>query len=394
MLAENRVVLIAGTRPEAIKLSPVLKALRDRRLMKPLLVSTGQHRDLVAQPLAQLGITPDVDLQLMTAGQTPAAVLGSAIPKLTEILTSLRPRVVCVQGDTATALGGALAAFYAGVPIAHVEAGLRTSTIEAPFPEEGHRRLIARIAAVHYAPTEAAVRTLMQEGVSARDIELTGNTGIDTLKMMEDTLDRSPTLRASLRAEFPQLRSGRPLVLVTTHRRENLGEPLRRICMAVKLIAGKADAEILIPLHPNPAVAETLRFELGQTPHVHLVPPLAYAACVWLMRQATLILTDSGGLQEEAPTIGVPHLVLREETERPEGVRAGVAALVGTDPIRIAGAALAILRDGAVRDQMGRPVQLYGDGSAGDQIARSLATRYAADASRAARRYRTGVVAA
>lgn len=378
MASLKQALVVIGTRPEAIKLAPVARAVLSARLLQPVICSTGQHRDLLAEALRAFGLTPGVSLDLMRPDQTPGEVVARAVEAISAVIAAQPPAVIVVQGDTASAFAGALAGFYAGIPVAHVEAGLRTASISAPFPEEGHRRLVSRLAALHYAPTEQARENLVREGIPRSNVLLTGNTGIDALLAVDRTLDRSLRLRATLRQRYPFVRPGRRLVMVTAHRRENLGEPLARICDALAYVATQTDADILFPVHPNPAVGAIARARLAAVPNVHLTDPLEYADCVWLLRQAHLILTDSGGLQEEATTLGVPLLVLRETTERNEGVEAGVAALVGTDPVRIAGATLALLRDEGVRSAMARPLSVYGAGGAAALIARDLAHRYSA----------------
>lgn len=353
-----------GTRPEAIKLAPVVAAIRARPELEHRLIVTGQHRELIDGVLGYFDLRPHVDLDLMRPGQDAGDLTARAMLGVSEVLRRERAAMVIVQGDTGSALGGALAGFHAGVPVAHVEAGLRTGDLASPFPEEGNRRLIGQVASLHFAPTAHARASLKREGVAAATIEVTGNTGIDALLAVD------ARVRGNARAPgLPDLPADRPMVLVTTHRRENHGAPLLRICEAVERIARHEDCAIVVPVHPNPAVAKTVRSRLGGVAGVHLVEPLAYDAFVWALRRASLVLTDSGGVQEEAPALGTPVLVLRDTTERPEGVRAGVAMLVGTDPITIAGAARAVLRDAQVRAWMSRPLKLYGKGDAAPRIA-------------------------
>ena len=363
-----RVMVVMGTRPEAIKLAPVMAALRRRPEIEARLVVTGQHRGLIDGVLAQFDLQPDTDLDLMRADQAAGDLTARAMLAIGALLGSGRTEMAIVQGDTGSALAGALAAFQRGVPVAHVEAGLRTGDLASPFPEEGNRRLIGQVAALHFAPTAAARAALRREGVAAHAIEVTGNTGIDALLAVD------ACVRGNSRAPgLPDLPTDMPVVLVTTHRRENHGAPLLRICEAVERIARHEACAIVMPVHPNPAVAGVLRARLGGIAGVHLTEPLAYEAFVWLLRRAALVLTDSGGVQEEAPVLGTPVLVLRDTTERPEGVKAGVAILVGTDPTRIAGAARAVLRDTEVARWMGRPLLLYGKGDASVRIAARIA---------------------
>jgi len=363
-----RVMVVMGTRPEAIKLAPVMAALRRRPEIEARLVVTGQHRGLIDGVLAQFDLQPDTDLDLMRADQAAGDLTARAMLAIGALLGSGRTEMAIVQGDTGSALAGALAAFQRRVPVAHVEAGLRTGDLASPFPEEGNRRLIGQVAALHFAPTAAARAALRREGVAAHAIEVTGNTGIDALLAVD------ARVRGNTRAPgLPDLPTDLPVVLVTTHRRENHGAPLLRICEAVERIARHEACAIVVPVHPNPAVAGVLRARLGGIAGVHLTEPLAYEAFVWVLRRAALVLTDSGGVQEEAPVLGTPVLVLRDTTERPEGVRAGVAMLVGTDPLRIAGVARAILRDPEIAKWMGRPLRLYGKGDAAERIVARIA---------------------
>jgi UDP-N-acetylglucosamine 2-epimerase (non-hydrolysing) len=367
-MGRARVLIVMGTRPEAIKLAPVVAALARRGHIAPLLLVTGQHRTLIDSVLAHFDLRPDFDLDLMRPGQDAGDLTARAMLGVGEVLKHAPAEMVIVQGDTGSALGGALAGFHGNVPVAHIEAGLRTGDLASPFPEEGNRRLIGQIAALHFAPTAQARAALRREGIAARTIEVTGNTGIDALLTVD------ARVRGHARAPgLPELPADRPLVLVTTHRRENHGAPLMRICAGIERIARHEACEIVVPVHPNPAVARVLRSRLGGVAGVHLIEPLAYGAFVWAMRRAVLVLTDSGGVQEEAPVLGTPVLVLRDTTERPEGVKAGVAMLVGTDPTRIAGAARAVLRDADVARWMSRPLRLYGKGDAAPRIAARIA---------------------
>lgn len=394
MAVDRRALVVIGTRPEAIKLAPVIRALRTARQIPPIVCVTGQHGALAVDALALLGLKPDHNLLLESADPSSAGLVSTALAALSGVIRETRPTVVIVQGDTASAFAGALAAFYAGVPVAHVEAGLRSRNLGAPFPEEGQRQLISRLATLHFAPTDSARECLVSEGVSPRNVPLTGNTGIDALRSMVRLIDHSPSLRTRLRKRFAFLPADRRIVLATAHRRENLGTPLENICAGLSLIAARADVDIVIPVHPNPAVSGTIRRLLASVPRIHLTDPFDYAECVWLMRRAELVLTDSGGLQEEAPTLGKPLLVMRDVTERPEGVEAGVAALTGTDPVRIAGAALAVLRDPAVHAWMSRPLPLYGGGSAAKLVARILAQRFGRQLGQSAPRREVAAVAA
>jgi UDP-N-acetylglucosamine 2-epimerase (non-hydrolysing) len=354
-------VIVGGTRPEAVKLAPLVIDLRARGLA-PVLVATGQHRDLFGAAFREFGLTADHDLAVMAP--TPDAQIGHLLPRLADLLRALRPDVVVVQGDTSSTLAGALAARYAGVQLAHVEAGLRTGS-DDPHPEEMHRKLVAQMAHLHFAPTAAAAAALAAEGVRS-GVHVTGNSGIDALLLMQARLAADPALAAAAAAPVAHIPTGRPWVLATVHRRENRGARLSDVLAALAELANTA--EIILPVHPGPAVAGPVRSALGGVAGVHLLPPLCFAAFVALMGRAALVLTDSGGVQEEAPAIGLPCLVLREGTERPEGLASGNTRLVGTNAADIVAAARAILGDANLRAQMARPVLPYGNGRAAQAI--------------------------
>lgn len=363
-------MFVAGTRPEVLKLAPVIHALRARARLRVRLCATAQHRELLDGALADFGLAADADLGLMRDGQTPAAVTAAVVAALGPMLAANPPAAVVVQGDTATALGGALAGAYARVPVAHVEAGLRSGSDE-PFPEEMHRRLIGRLAAVHFAPTAAARTALLREGVPRAAVSLTGNTAIDALHATARRIDADPGLGGALARRFAAIDPARPLVLATVHRRENHGARLDSILDALAALA-LLGAEVVLPVHPAPRVAHPAARALEGRAHIHLLPSLDHAAFVWLLRRARLVLTDSGGVQEEAPAFGAPVLVLRGVTERPEGVAAGVARLVGTRTGDIVAAAGPLLHNDALHGAMARAVLPYGDGRAGPRIARLL----------------------
>jgi UDP-N-acetylglucosamine 2-epimerase (non-hydrolysing) len=365
-------VFVAGTRPEAVKLAPVVLALQAQR-QPTLLIATGQHRALFHEALAGFGLAADVDLDIMRQGQTPEAVISALVPLLTSKFKQLRPAVVIVQGDTASALAGAMAAHYAQCPLAHVEAGLRSGQ-RNPFPEEMHRRNIGQMADVHFAPTAAAVLALSREGIQAENVYLTGNTGIDALLVTRARLALDAEAVAKLAIRFASINRQRPLIVVTVHRRENHGTGLDAVLDAVADLARLAD--VVIPVHPSPAVSGPVHKRLDGVAGVHVVPALEYPAFVWLLAQATLVLTDSGGVQEEAPALGVPVLVLRQVTERPEGVASGNALLVGTDRGTIVAAVERLLADSAARVQMSEPALPYGAGDAAVRIAALLVTRF------------------
>lgn len=367
MRGRSPILVVCGTRPEAIKLAPVVKALREHG-HHVVFVVTGQHPDLVPVMLREVGLTPDVDLGVSQPGASPPQLLAAMLTYLPPVLAAYRPQLVIVQGDTVSALAGALSAGYAKVPVAHVEAGLRTGDFEEPFPEELHRVLVAPLAHLHFAPTPLAADALEREGVPADRIYVTGNSGIDALMATVARLDADPGLRATLETRFAFVAEAqRPLLLATVHRRENIGHRLHSIAAALARLAAFFDAEIILPLHPNPAVQAQLKARLAGLKGVHLIAPVDHSAMVWLLRQCRLLLTDSGGLQEEAPSLGLRTLVLRAMTERPEAVAAGVASLVDLN----ADAIVAAARDALAQPPL-VPVHPFGDGRAAERIARIL----------------------
>ncbi len=360
---------VFGTRPDAIKMAPIVLELRAHpERWNVTTVVTGQHREQLDQVLDVFGIEPDRDLNIMQHRQTLAGITTRALNGLDEALADVQPDIVLAQGDTTTTFVAALAAFYHQIPFGHVEAGLRTGKMYDPFPEEMNRKLVADIAALHFAPTEDARRHLLREGVETARIAVTGNTGIDALLTVA-RLD--PAIDDPAIAEL--LASGARLVLITAHRRENLGEPLAGICRAIaELSRNFPDVRFVYAMHRNPAVREIVRKELDDVEGVHLVEPPSYAPFVKLMQRSALILTDSGGIQEEAPSLGVPVLVLRRTTERPEGVAAGAARLVGTDPDRIVSVAGALLSDPGAAASMRVGMNPYGDGRAAERIRKAI----------------------
>jgi len=347
-------------------MAPVVAALRESGDFRPLVVVSGQHRELLDQVLSVFDITPEHDLDIMQPEQSLADIVTRALAGLSTVLAERRPALVLVQGDAHTCFVGALAAYYHQIPIGHVEAGLRTDDKYQPFPEEMNRRLTSVLADLHFAPTVAARRNLLREGVAPARILVTGNTVIDALQAV---VRRVP---AHLPAAVPPL-DGRRMLLVTTHRRENWGEPLRQIYLALlDLLQRFADVELVFSVHPNPVVRRTVEDVLAGHPRAHLIEPPDYAPWVHLMQRAHLILTDSGGIQEEAPALGKPVLVLRRVTERPEGVEAGTARLVGTDRARIVEEAARLLSDPSAYEAMARTRNPYGDGRAAERIVAAL----------------------
>lgn len=365
MTQRRRVLLVFGTRPEAIKMAPVVERLRERSTeFEVVVVVTAQHREMLDQVLRLFRIEPDHDLDIMTEGQSLTEITTRALVGLTPLVERAQPDVMLVQGDTTTTFASALAAFYHHVPVGHVEAGLRTNNLGQPFPEEGNRRLTTRITRWHFAPTVVSEANLLGEGVDPTTIHVTGNTVVDALlEALDAPFDFPPGPIAEA------LGSGQRIVLVTAHRRENWGEPFRHICTAVRTLAETfADIHVIFATHRNPIVAEVAQEMLGEVERVDLIGPQEYLPFVKLMGASTLILSDSGGVQEEAPTLGKPVLVLRNVTERPEAVSAGVVKLVGTDAEFIAAEASRLLTDGAAYDAMARRANPFGDGHAAQRI--------------------------
>jgi UDP-N-acetylglucosamine 2-epimerase (non-hydrolysing) len=363
----RRILLILGTRPEAIKLVPLIRDLRARDGMDVRVCVTAQHRDMLDQVLSVAEIVPDVDLDLMCPGQSLDSLGARLLTGIGGVLDSERPERLVVQGDTATAMFGALAAYYRAIPVAHVEAGLRSGDIAQPRPEEVNRRIISSIADLHFAPTEAAAAALLAESVDPATIHITGNTGIDALLWMGERIGMRPMLAAALDPLLEQIGSRR-LLLTTVHRRENHGVKLVAILSAIARLAARDDVAVVFPVHPNPAVRGPVERLLGGCVNVHLTGPLEYPSLVRLLSRTFIVLTDSGGLQEEAPALGVPVLVLRETTERPEGIAAGTALLVGAREERIVAAAARLLDDPVAHDAMAWAHTPYGDGRAAARI--------------------------
>ncbi len=355
------VLTVFGTRPEAVKMAPIIRELQSRGDgVKPIVCVTAQHRDLLDQVLADFDIQPNCDLDLMRPDQGLPELTSRVLLEMSRVLCETKPDFVLVQGDTTTAMAAALAAFYQQIPVGHVEAGLRTGDIYSPFPEEVNRRAISTFATLHFAPTPRAEQALLASGVAPAAIYQTGNTVVDALHMI---------LRSSRAPAWCTPAPGRKVVLVTAHRRENFGEPLREICSAIsELVERHEDVEVVYPVHPNPNVTATVRQMLGWRPRVRLIDPLDYISFVHLMANSHLVLTDSGGVQEEAPMLGKPVLILRNETERPEGVEAGSAKLVGHSKEAILSAASELLTNDAAYKAMSRRRNLYGDGRSAERI--------------------------
>lgn len=370
-MSAARILLVAGTRPEAIKLAPLALAMRARPdRFRVELVATGQQRELLSQALAEFDLTPDHDLDVMRPDQPLASLTARLLDGLDPVIAAARPDWVLVQGDTTSAMAGALAAYYRRVRVGHVEAGLRTHDRFAPYPEEVNRRVIASVAELHFAVTSAGRDNLLNEGVGEGSIHVVGNTGIDALLWMRD---RARAGASCLPNELRAALSGRRLIVVTAHRRESFGEGLEEICLALRAIADRhPDVLIVCPVHLNPTVREPMRRLLSGHERILLPEPLAYRPFVELMDRAEFVMTDSGGIQEEAPSLGQPVLVLREKTERPEGVAAGNAWLVGTARERIESAAARLLEDAGFHRGMAGAENPYGDGHAAERIARII----------------------
>ena len=368
-----KVMTVFGTRPEAIKMAPiVLELAKHPDKITPVVAVTAQHREMLDQVLKLFHIKPDYDLDIMAQGQTLFDITTKAMQGLDKVLTAEKPDIVLVHGDTTTTFAGALAAYYHQIPVGHVEAGLRTHNIYSPFPEEMNRKLTGCVAALNFAPTETSEHNLLSENVPAESIFVTGNTVIDALHhTVRDDFAFSDELLQKI--DFKNKR----IILVTTHRRENLGEPMRHVYKALRQLTEEFDdVEVVFPVHKNPKVREVVNEELGGLDKVHLIDPLDYEPFANLMHRAHLILTDSGGVQEEAPALGKPVLVLRDTTERPEAVEAGTVKLIGTDRDRVYNEARELLTNKAEYNHMAAAVNPYGDGKAAARIIKAVLYHY------------------
>jgi UDP-N-acetylglucosamine 2-epimerase (non-hydrolysing) len=366
----KRILVIFGTRPEAIKLVPIIVELKRYSDIRLRICVTAQHRQMLDQVLGLFGIVPDIDLDLMQPGQTLAELTARVIIQVDQVFREETPDVVIVQGDTTTVMAASMAAFYRNVKVAHVEAGLRSGDMFSPFPEEMNRRVTTIFSALHFAPTERAVNVLLQEGIPGDRIFLTGNPVIDALQMIlqKPVPAKAETLLCKARVNGSD--GTRRLILVTAHRRENFGVRFESLCYGIKSLAERnPDTTFIYPVHLNPNVQEPVFRILGDTERIFLTDPVEYDVLAHLMKASYLILTDSGGIQEEAPSLGKPVLVMRTETERPEGIEAGTAKLVGTDAERIVTEAEALLRDTETYHRMSKAINPYGDGRAAKRIA-------------------------
>ena len=373
-MLNKKVLVVFGTRPEAIKMAPVVRALSNDNRFESKVCVTAQHREMLDQVLDLFEITPDYDLNLMKAGQTLPEVTSGILLELTPVLKDFKPDVVLVHGDTATTFSASLAAYYEQIAVGHVEAGLRTGNIYSPWPEEGNRKLTGALTKYHFAPTDTSKANLLKEDYAEESIFITGNTVIDALLMVKQQIEDNTELSSTLAEQFSMLDESKKLILVTGHRRESFGGGFERICEALAQTAkNHPDCQILYPVHLNPNVQEPVNRILKSINNIHLVEPQQYLPFVYLMNRANIILTDSGGIQEEAPSLGKPVLVMRDTTERPEAVDAGTVKLVGTDVVKITTALNELLENDIAYKEMSRAHNPYGDGKACQRICDILA---------------------
>ncbi|GJB03935.1 UDP-N-acetyl glucosamine 2-epimerase [Aeromonas caviae] len=374
VMKKKIILSVFGTRPEAIKMAPIIQALSSDSRFKTKVCVTAQHREMLDQVLELFDIKPDYDLNLMKAGQTLNEITANIILKLKPILEELKPDVVLVHGDTATTFATSLAAYYEQIPVGHVEAGLRTGNIYSPWPEEANRKLTGALTKYHFAPTETSKNNLLKEGFSINDIHVTGNTVIDALLMVKNKIKINEDLRIKLSQQFSFLDENKKLILVTGHRRESFGQGFENICNALAQLATSNDnLQIVYPVHLNPNVSEPVKRILCNIKNIFLIPPQDYLPFIYLMEKSYIILTDSGGIQEEAPSLGKPVLVMRDTTERPEAISAGTVLLVGTNTNRIVSMLNTLLSNDALYQKMSHAHNPYGDGLACQRILDVLA---------------------
>ena len=371
-----KVMAIFGTRPEAIKMAPVILALQRQTEVETIVCVTAQHRDMLDDALNVFGIHPKFDLNIMRAGQTLASATSAVLGGLTPLIQEVQPDRALVHGDTTTTFAATVACFYCGVPVGHVEAGLRTGNLQAPWPEEFNRRAADIIADLLWAPTVGAAEALRREGVNPDNVKVTGNTVIDALRLAKARIETEERLHQSLWSRLPKLDRDKRLILVTGHRRESFGDGLARMCQALNRLARRPDIEIVWPIHPNPNVSAAVASQLEQQSNIHIIAPQDYLTFVALMIRAEFIITDSGGIQEEAPALGKPVLVTRDETERPEAIAAGTARLVGTIADRIFDSATELLDDPTTYATMSNAQNPFGDGYAADRIVSDILVRH------------------
>jgi len=374
MTLRKKVMVVFGTRPEAIKMAPLVTALKQRPELETIVAVTAQHRQMLDQVLELFEITPDEDLNVMQPGQSLSGLTSRIVQGMEQIIAKHKPDIVLVHGDTSTTFATSLAAFYQRTAVGHVEAGLRTGNLYSPWPEEANRKLTGVLANLHFAPTQKSADNLRIENVKPETIHVTGNTVIDALLAVVDKIKTNPVLEAELAGRFPFLDSSKRLILVTGHRRENFGDGFEQICHALKDIAARGDTQVVYPVHLNPNVQEPVKRILGEQPSVHLIDPQDYLPFVYLMSRSHVIVTDSGGIQEEAPSLGKPVLVMRDTTERPEAVEAGTVKLVGTSAAAISSETNALLDDPEAYAVMSRAHNPYGDGNSSTRIANVIAS--------------------
>ena len=369
----KKILTVFGTRPEAIKLGPILLELKKYPEIDSRICVTAQHREMLDQVLELFGIKPDIDLDLMKPNQSLGEVTAGVVREMEKVLDDEKPDIVLIQGDTTTVMATALAAFYKRVKIGHVEAGLRSGDIYSPYPEEMNRRMVSMVAALHFAPTRKAFDILISEGISSQNIFLTGNPVIDALKMIVNRPEPEDAKALLSKTGLDGNSNNRRLILVTAHRRENFGERFESICRGLRKIVEKNKEVVMVyPVHLNPNVQRPVKAILGGMERVFLTKPVTYDVLAHLMKKSYMVMTDSGGIQEEAPALGKPVLVMREETERPEGIEAGTARLVGTDEKKIFEEAERLLSDKEAYDAMAKSINPYGDGHAAERIVKVL----------------------
>jgi UDP-N-acetylglucosamine 2-epimerase (non-hydrolysing) len=364
-----KIMIVFGTRPEAIKMAPLVLMLKKNSLIETYVCVTGQHREMLDQVLNTFELKPDYDLGIMTPGQSLTGITTKILEQFRSILIDLKPDLTVVHGDTSTAFAASLASYYEKIPVAHVEAGLRTGNIYSPWPEEANRKLISCLSAIHLAPTLSSYKNLINEGISSKAISVTGNTVVDSLLNIKDKIESSPLLKKSLEDEFSDILKHDRFILVTAHRRENYGEGFSNIADALKTIALRfPDIAIVFPVHPNPSVKDIVLEKLSNLNNVFLLNPLDYLPFVFLLSRSFIVLTDSGGIQEEAPTFGKPVLVMRDVTERPEAIDAGTVKLIGSDKEVIISSVVELINNLSMYDSMARAHNPYGDGKASQRI--------------------------
>lgn len=368
----KKILIVFGTRPEAIKMAPVVHALKAHPDFETRVCVTAQHREMLDQVLSLFQIAPDYDLDLMTAGQTLADISSRVLQRMTGVLTQWTPDLVLVHGDTTTTAITAMACFYQRIPVGHVEAGLRTGNMWSPWPEEFNRRLAGLVTRLHFAPTQQACTNLLAEKIPGEWIEVTGNTVIDALLHVSERIDRDKDLQSQFQQKFNFLDDRKRILLVTGHRRENFGDGMQSICRSLLALSKRDDLEIVYPVHRNPNVSGPVEEHLARQPGIHLLAPQDYLSFVYLMKRCSVLLTDSGGIQEEAPALGKPVLVMRDTTERPEAVAAGTVRLVGTDAANIERKVATLLDDREAYLRMSTSMNPYGDGTAAQKIFSSV----------------------